>query len=372
MSSMNIGFDAKRAFYNRAGLGNYSRNIIQYLQDSFPEHQYYLYSPKINQSIDFKGKDKARIILPTVSLDKLAPAYWRSFSMSKDIEKYQNDIFHGLSNEIPKGINREKTKVVVTIHDLIFLRFPKLYKALDRSIYNQKFKFACQNSDVIVAISEQTKQDIIHYYHTDPNKIKVVYQGCDPVYYQTVSSEKKAAIRQKYNLPENFTLNVGTIEKRKNILSIIKAMHQGKIDFPLVVVGRKTDYMDEIMEYIQNNHLENKIQFLHNVSFEDLPSLYQMSSLFVYPSIFEGFGIPVIEAINSRTPVITSNISSLPEAGGEHSFYVDPYNIEQISTAIKSVLNDTEKAKEMIEKSLLHVEKFRGKNVARELMKCYQ
>ncbi len=368
---MNIGFDAKRAFYNRTGLGNYSRNIFQYLNKFYPENKYFLFSPKENNSFDFEGKTDANIILANGFIGKKIPSLWRSFFISKDIEKYKLDIYHGLSNEIPKGINSQTTKTIVTIHDLIFLRFPELYKPTDRFIYNKKFKFACQKADKIIAISQQTKQDIIQFYKINHEKIEVVYQSCDPIYYKVCNNEKKVAVQKKYNLPLQYILNVGTVERRKNILSVIKALKLGNIKMPLVVVGRKTSYQQEIDSFIVKNNLTSQIIFIDNVDFLDLPAIYQMSSLFVYPSIFEGFGIPIIEAINSKVPVITSNISSLPEAGGKKSLYVEPYNIEQISEMIKKVLENKTLKNNIIEESYAFVQKFRGENIAKDIMRVY-
>ncbi len=374
---MKIGFDAKRAFYNRAGLGNYSRNTIQYLSKYYPDNQYFLFSPKTKNSINFVQKLKnhnsnsIKIVSPTGFFEKEFSSLWRTFLMNKDIKKHEIDIFHGLSNEIPRNIDSSKTQSIVTIHDLIFLRFPELYKPIDRYIYNKKFKYACQRADKIIAISKQSKQDIVDFYKINPNKIDIVYQGCCPVYYKMVGEDKKLAVKKKYNLPAKFILNVGTIEKRKNIFSVIKAIYHGKIDYPLVIVGKKTDYLKEINIFIEKKKISNKILFLHDVDFIHLPTIYQMSSLFIYPSIFEGFGIPIIEAINSKIPVITTNTSCLPEAGGEHSIYVEPYNIEQIADAIKRVLNNKDVAEKMIQKSYTFVQKFREQNVANQLMKCY-
>jgi len=368
---MKIGFDAKRAFYNKTGLGNYSRNIFIYLNKYYPENKYFLFSPKEKNSYNFENKENAKIILANGFIGKKIPSLWRTFFINKDIENEQLDIYHGLSNELPKGINSNTTKTVVTIHDLIFLRFPKLYKPADRFIYNKKFRYACQKADKIIAISKQTKHDIIRYYKINPEKIEVVYQSCDPIYYKKCSSQKKELVRKKYNLPSQYILNVGTVEKRKNILSAIKAIKFGKINTPLVIVGRKTSYQKEIDRFIDENNLKNKIIFIENVDFLDLPAIYQMSCLFVYPSIFEGFGIPIIEAINSKVPVITSNVSSLPEAGGKNSIYVEPYNIEQIAEAIKKILDNETLKNEMIEKSYNFIQKFRGQNIAKDIMNVY-
>lgn len=369
---MKIGYDAKRAFYNRTGLGNYSRNILEYLHSYFPENEYVLFAPEKSEKIDWELRKKLQVISPNSFISRNLQSAWRTFWIENDILKNEIDIYHGLSNEIPKISKKSKLKTVVTIHDLIFLRFPKHYKPIDRKIYNQKFRYACKNADKIVAISQQTKQDIVDFYQISEQKIEVIYQGCNSVFLQKVSKEKKQAIKQKYNLPNDFLLNVGTIEKRKNILSVIKAINQQNIDIPFVIVGKKTRYFDEIADYVAKNNLENKVLVLDKISFEDLPTIYQLAKIFIYPSVFEGFGIPVIEAVHSQIPVITSNVSSMPEAGGKNVFYANPHNIEEIGEKINKVLNNKDLAQKSVAKNLKYVQRFSPKSIATEMMKMYK
>lgn len=369
---MKIGFDAKRAFYNTTGLGNYSRNIIQYLNQFYPKNEYLFFSPKIKNSINFPNKNKSTIIKPENFFSKKFQTLWRSFFIKNDIKKNNLDIFHGLSNEIPFGLQKIKTKTIVTIHDLIFIRYPKLYKPIDRYIYNQKFKYSCKKANKIIAISEQTKTDIIEFYSIDKEKITVVYQGCSPIFYKKIKDEDKNRIRKKYNLPRSYILSVGTIEERKNIFAAIKAIAKGKIEVPFVIVGKATNYIYKLHEFIKSNNLTKQIKFIHNVDFIDLPAIYQMAKIFIYPSIFEGFGIPIIEALNSGTPVITSKDGCFKEAGGDNSLYIEPYNIEEIANTLKTLLSDKNLQNLMIEKGYEFVQKFREDNVAKEIMAVYE
>lgn len=368
---MRIGFDAKRAFLNASGLGNYSRNMISYLLQQFPENEYFLFTPKISDRFDFVRDKEARTILPQTTFHKTFPSYWRT-NLTNELQKYNLDIFHGLSNEIPYNIQKSSVKSVVTIHDLIFLRLPNLYKRIDRNIYEKKFRYACEHADKVIAISEQTKKDIVAFFGTDESKIAVVYQGCNPVFYQKSNQQEQEKIRKKFNLPKQYILSVGTIEERKNALQIVKALHKHRIDIPLVLAGRLTPYAEKIKTYVKENQMENQILLLHEVETAELPALYQMSEVFVYPSIFEGFGIPIIEALNSGVPVITSRDGCFSEAGGPNSLYVDPEKTDGLADAINRTISDKALKEKMIKKGFEYALNFREEKIAMDLMTVYK
>lgn len=368
---MRIGFDAKRAFFNNSGLGNYSRTLVSQLCTLFPENEYFLFSPKESGKRENFPPINTVTVGPEKFLHKKFSSVWRSAFMGSGIKGKSIDLFHGLSNELPSDIKKSNAVSLVTIHDLIFLRYPNLYKRIDRKIYESKFKRSCLDADKIVAISEQTKSDIIQFFGINESKIQVIYQSCNPLYYQPCSTEQKDKVRNKFSLPETYLLYVGTIEERKNLLQIIKARHQGKITTPLIVIGRPTAYYEKIKEYISSNSITG-IHFLKDVSLWDIPAIYQMSEMFIYPSSFEGFGIPVIEALNSGTPVITGKGSCLPEAGGPNSLYVDPMEVDEITNAIQTILGNPDLRKTMISKGNKHALNFREDKTAAVMMQLYQ
>ncbi|MDN5200916.1 glycosyltransferase family 1 protein [Fulvivirgaceae bacterium BMA10] len=374
---MNIGFDAKRAFLNFTGLGNYSRFILASLSEYFPDNNYHLYTPKDNVKREVRDLTQASNIhvrKPSgfISLFKLS-SIWRSYWLGSIAGKEHMNIFHGLSNELPFSIPGN-LKTVVTIHDLIFLRFPELYKPIDRKIYTKKFKHACEVADKIIAVSQQTAEDIQEFFGTDPSRIEVIYQGCHPNFKVTFEKNALEEAREKYELPQRFLLNVGTIEPRKNALLILKALTiiKDRYPIPLVIVGRSTPYEQILVRYIRENGLEKQVKILHQVSFEDLPKIYQLSQLFIYPSVFEGFGIPIIEALYSKKPVISSRTSCLPEAGGPGSLYIDPTSPEELANAIANVLDNDEVVNKMIQDGLNYIERFENQKIARDLMAVYQ
>lgn len=366
---MRIGFDAKRFFLNRTGLGNYSRDLVRILEKYVPENEYIKYTPKTG-NYDIKNPTVEKTTrLPEGFINTRWPNLWRNRRIVQDLKRDKIDIFHGLSGEIPSGLTQAHIKSIVTIHDLIFMRHPELYHPIDRWIYKKKFKHACQAADRIIAISECTKNDIIDLFHIPEHKIDVVYQGCHESFKTTKSEDQKRAIKEKLGLPQEFLLNVGTIEARKNILPVVKALKD--IDIPLVIVGKPTRYHQEIMEYIRQNKMENKIYFFQGLKMEELAVLYAAATIFIYPSIYEGFGIPIIEALYSGTPVITNKMGVFPEAGGPSSCYIDPMNIPQIHNAIKLLLEDTSKRLDMSKKGLEFVQKFNDDRVAEQMSAIY-
>lgn len=360
---MRIAFDAKRFFHNNSGLGNYSRDLVRILATYLEKNEYLLLAKNKND----KGKEI--LDLPNVSFHSISKGkFSRQLKMGIDAQNLDADIFHGLSGELPLKWNKKPIKKIVTIHDLIFLHYPKFYSWIDRKIYLWKFKNAAHQADLIIAISEQTKRDIVQYLGISESKIRVVYQGCHKAFKEEPTIGFLQTVKQKFNLPDRFILNVGTIEERKNLLSVVKALKETNI--PLVVVGRKTCYYRKIESYIQKNKIE--VHFLQNVSMQELASLYRLADIFIYPSLCEGFGIPLIEAHFSNTVVITSNLSCLPEAGGEDSVYVNPLQVEDIRAKILHLWENEEERKRRAEKSLVFVQKFNDEHIAQNLIKVYK
>jgi glycosyltransferase involved in cell wall biosynthesis len=367
---MRIGFDGKRFFHNNTGLGNYSRSLIKVLSEYLPENEYLLYNPKKSSNYSLKNFNKSVIeVNPENYLSIRLKSLWRLYFVSNKIKEQNLAIYHGLSGEIPLGLPNN-IKKVVTIHDLIFVRYPNLYSYFDRKIHFLKFKYAAKKSNVVVAISQQTKNDIVTYLGIKEDKIKVIYQGCNAVFKQTFTEAEINSTLIKYNLSENYILNVGTIEKRKNLLTILKSITNTNKN--LVVIGKKTDYFNEIWTYIVSNNLEKQVLFLKNLSLEEMAMIYQKATLFVYPSIFEGFGIPIIEALYSKTPVITSTGSCFSEAGGSHSIYINPESSEELKEAINLLWDNPSKRKEMQEKGFEFVQKFNDEVIAKNWNELYQ
>ena len=364
---MRLGYDAKRAFLNTSGLGNYSRNTLNALQSYFPENEYVLYTPEIRKQM-LTLQDQFKIVAPPESDSKIMKSWWRNFQLSEELEKQKLSLFHGLSNELPKGIHKTSVPSVVTVHDLIFLRYPEFYKYIDRKIYFEKVKYSCKSATRIIAISEQTKADIIKYTGVAAAKIEIIHQSISPLFFEETAT---AGIQEKYNLPDEFILAVGTIEERKNQLTILKALQQKKLDIPLVMVGNPTSYCNDIHKYIAAENIKDRVIFLKNIPEKDLAAIYRLAELSVYISVFEGFGLPVIESMACSCPVITSNASCLPETAGDAAILCDPENIDELGEYISRLLNDNAFKNEWIKKGKKRAKEFQAKNYAKRLMNLY-
>jgi GT2 family glycosyltransferase len=370
VSVIKIGYDAKRAYHNYTGLGNYSRGLISILAKYKTENNYFLYNPKKKKIDRLEKLTNIIEVLPSTRFWKKYSFVWRQGPIVKQLCNDGVHIFHGLSGEIPRGLESTNIKSVVTIHDLIFMRYPKMYKFMDRKIHLKKFLYAAKHADIVIAISEQTKKDIIEFLYVDPSKIKVVYQGCHTYFKTVLSSDFKKSVQDKFSLPEKFILNVGTIEERKNLLTLVKSIKD--LDVNLIVVGGKTTYFNEVSHYIREHNLSYKVHFLEGVALKELAAVYQMASLFVYPSLFEGFGIPIIEALYSKIPVITSKGGCFSEAGGPNSIYIDPLDAEDLKESIQNVLSDEGLKGKMILNGFEYVQKFNDEAIAENMMFLYE
>ncbi len=304
---MRIGFDAKKIVSNQTGIGNYSRNIVNALS-AYPDNQYILFTPQ-------RGTEAClRELQPSTSVSFVYPSahssfeqeWWRCRGIIKEIAGQRIDIFHGLSNELPSGIHRAGCKSVVTIHDLIFLRHPEYYNFIARQILKAKTYYACRHADKIIAISRQTKQDIMDFYQIPESKIEVVYQGCNQIFHHKVSKDVQLATQKFYRIPTRYILCVGTIEPRKNQLALVRVLPMLCEKIHLVLISKPTPYQHIIEEESHRLGVQEQVHILNQVPNRDLPAIYQGSTLFAYLSFFEGFGIPVLEAVTSGVPVPAS------------------------------------------------------------------
>ncbi|MDO5509955.1 MAG: glycosyltransferase [Weeksellaceae bacterium] len=365
---MRIGFDAKRAFLNKTGLGNYSRTLLLQIFQSFPENQYVLFTPELDS--EFAAEIQNFNNVKTISGENKAMAsLWRSVFLSKTLQQKKLDIYHGLSQELPFRIHHFSGAKVVTVHDLIFLRYPEGYAWIDRVIYNFKAKYACKHADLIIAISEQTKADIVHFYDIDPGKIHVVYQDCSSEFKEPISPETLINTKTKYNLPDRYILTVGALNKRKNNDTLLRAA-AGINEIPVVIVGSGN----------QKNHLENlaselgiahRILFLGHLPDEDLPAVYKMAEVFVYPSLFEGFGIPILEALNLGVPVITGKNGVFREVAGSHALYFNQNDYKDLETQLKKMLAQNNVTRNLSEDLQNHLLQFQAEATVPKVMEVY-
>ncbi|MBL4585634.1 MAG: glycosyltransferase family 4 protein, partial [Flavobacteriales bacterium] len=349
---MRVGFDAKRAFLNHTGLGNYSRGVIDLIAKHESVSSVFLYTPKNTDSIissEILNLEKVTVKTPPALLKGPLSSVWRSRLITDELKKDNLDVFHGLSNELPSGIEKVGMASLVTIHDLIFLHYPEFYKAIDRKIYTAKVKHACSVATRIIATSQQTADDLVGLLEVDQSKISVVYQGCDERFENRMKKDELEQVKNEYSLPEKFILSVGTIEPRKNAKVLVNALSLlDNTEVKLVLVGRKTDYATEVLKAATSLGLSERVVILDNVSSQQLPSIYQLATVFALPSLMEGFGIPVLEAMTSGVPVVVSEKSCLTEVCGKVGIAIDPNNPSTIAKAINCILKNEGERQRMI------------------------
>jgi len=366
---MHIGFDAKRLFFNNTGLGNYSRTLVKNLHQAFPELTYHLYAPKLTDTIQTKHPYFQQANFVFHSNQQIPGSLWRSWQMTSHWKKHSLAIYHGLSNELPFK-KEATTRTIVTIHDLIFKRLPATYSSADRLIYDKKVRWSCERADKIIAISEHTKKDLIDYYQIAPQKIEVIYQAVGDLFYQDTP---KTFLTKNLDLPTDYLLSVGSLQTRKNQLRILEAWRllPADLQIPLVFVGRGAQYQQQLASYAQQHSIP--VYFLTTIDqVSTLKKIYQNARLLLYPSLYEGFGLPVVEAQLCKVPVITSTVSALPEAASAATILVDPYEVPAISTAIERVLTDTVLRQQMIKEGHLYATKqFDPLSLSQQLMEVY-
>lgn len=373
-NSLRIGFDAKRITHNATGLGNYGRTIVAMLAHFAPENRYELYTPdpgreELRQQL--AGIEQVEFHYPRTPKHGIGKAWWRSFGIARELTPHTN-LFHGLSGELPSGLRKQGVRSVVTIHDLIFLHFPDYYRAVDRWIYTRKFRSACRRADRIIAISEATKRDLIHFFDTPEEKIDVIYQGCDKRFKVHVDEAVLRNVRERHALPEHYILSVGSIEERKNLLLVVQAVARLAKPRHIVAVGKRTPYTQRVEQYAADHGLGDYLHIRDRVSFDDLPALYQGADLFVYPSRYEGFGIPMIEAACCGVASIGATGSCLEEAGGPGAVYVDPDDPQELARRIEEILRDDTMRQRMIEQGRAYVARFEPEIITADLLATYR
>lgn len=380
-----VGLDAKRIVRNSTGLGAYGRTLVNDIVAHAPEDiKLSLYAPD-------RGKESLRsqiaacgrvgFVYPDLPfgfqrslwrIGSSAGGLQRNCNITHDLQRANIDVYHGLTGELPRGLRNTGIRSVVTIHDLIFMRHPEYYHWIDTKIYTWKFRNACREADRIIAISECTKRDIMQLGGVSADRIDVIYQSCNPRYARPLAQSQLDTARSSCRLPGRFILSVGTIEERKNILLAAQALHSLPPDVHLVAVGRPTGYAARVLAYAAKTGISERIHFLSGVTDEELQAIYQLAEAFVYPSRYEGFGIPIIEAIHSGLPVVACTGSCLEEAGGPYSLYVSPDDAAGMADALSKVLQGAAGREERIHNSCEYVKRFAGTDVAGQVIRIYR
>ena len=365
---MKIGYDARYLNNNQSKMGYYSRNIVRIMSSLYPENLYHLYNTGLKTPII--NKKNTSVVDQKRILSFLSDPF--RITTSSQIEQKGDVIFHGLSQELPVGIENTSLKTVVTFHSASQLFFCKKTNAIYDKIIDKKTQNACKIADKIIAINDYSRLEVIEKYKVPENKIEVIYPVCNEIFRIRYGRDSLTEVKLKYNLPNSFILFAGEICKTSGLENILQTLKFKSIDFPLVIVGSETTYSKYLHEFCLNNDLTNRVTFLTNVNYTDLPIIMQMATLFIYPTINDGFSIPVLEALTSNIPVICSKGYGHEEAGGNFSKYINSENTEETGFAILQVLQDSDLQQFMKREGLKHAAKFTDDKIATKLQTLYK
>ena len=374
---MHVAIDGKRYFLNASGLGRYSRTLVPALLDQASPDSLSLTLFKPPGQVKFEADAHPQLQIENAQYrlpGSAGNALWRFRKLPRLIDNGPYSLFHGPSHILPR---RTRCPMVVTMFDLIFLRYPAYFPLWDRNYYKHMFKKSTRRADHIISISEATKADLINYLGAREEKISVVYPACDEGL-APLAEEHLEDVRRQYDLPDDYVLYVGTIEPRKNILRTAQAMDrllaEGRIDerVMFLVVGSKGWYYDEILSGIKRLPHGKNIRLVGPAFGGDLAGIYQLATAMAFASEFEGFGYPVLESMQMGTAVLTSRISSMPEARGDAAHYVDPLEVDDIAAGLEKMINDNTYRKKLIQKGFEHAQTFTAQKMASRTLDIYK
>jgi len=369
---MPIYIDVSAAVHRRAGLGRYAQSLAQSLNQEYPGQWGLFY----NQDRDCQPLPE----LEALPVRTISAGYrpWRMMVYLGQLAGIGFDrllpdarLFHATEHLLPpfRGV-----PTVLTVHDLIFRLFPEHHKPLNYWYLNLTMPLYCRRAGAIIAISESTRRDLVAHYHIEPSRIAVIYEAAAP-HFRPPEKVEVDAVQARYGLPERFLLHVGTLEPRKNLVRLLGALDQlrrGGLEIALVLVGARGWLYEGFFRRLKELDLEPAVKLLGYVPDADLPTLYGAATACVLPSVYEGFGLPVLEAMACGTPVVCSQAASLPELGGTAARYFDPLHAEAIAAALKSVWEDEDLRREMSAAGLGQAARFSWARTARETMAVYE
>ena len=372
--STNICIEASPAIQNHAGLGRYTSSLIQSLISSDNTYNY---------SISYNDSSKA-IIPPQLTTMKHYPSklpnkWWRLQNAWTHLSNYPMDahypgldIFHSTGHLLPKLDN---ILTVFTLHDLIPLLYPHFHKPLNRIFLRVMMPLFLKSADAIISVSNNTRDDAVKHTDVDPSKFVVIPEAVSPSFQTITNQQELTKVRYKYKLPERFILCVSTIEPRKNHITLLRAfelLHKDHPDLVLVLVGKLGWLYKSLLTEIENSPVNQNIRLLHQVQDADLPALLSAATVFAFPSIYEGFGLPPLEAMACSTPVVCANTSSLPEVVGSAALMCEPLIIDAWHTEIHRLLLDKDLQEALSQNGIIQSKKFTWNAVAAATSNLYK
>lgn len=363
---MNIGVTAEWIGTMAGGPERYQLNLIKEMAALSANTAFsaYLCAPP---PIDWvKG------LTPNVSMRSVGASRWKAIPFGVPFEMLRRpiDLLHATYVAPPLS----PKPFVLTIHDLGFELFPEFFPASLRLRLSKLTEWGVKRARLIIADSEETRRTLEQVYGVDSRKISVVLLGCPPDFQKTPQAED-ALVRSRYKLPPEYLLYVGKLQARKNTARLLRAYAKLKKRYPetpdLVLVGRRTWLSDETFASLESSGVTAHIHIIGHVDDAELPAIYRGASVFIFPSLFEGFGFPLLEAMASAVPVASSDLSSLPEVGGDAVVYFDALNEDDIAEKVHTLLNDSALRASLIERGLERIKQFTWETTARQTIDVY-
>ncbi|MDY6877792.1 MAG: glycosyltransferase family 1 protein [Chloroflexota bacterium] len=370
---MLIGIDYTSAARQRAGIGRYTRELVAALLALESPHQYVIFAATGGlEPGTWNPKQEANTRLRTIPLtDDWLARLWHRLRLPIPVETITGslDLFYSPDFVLPP--TRRSTRTLLTVHDLSFLRYPETFVPKLRSYLKRLVPRSIARADVVLADSAATQADIVSLLGAPPDKVQVLYSGVHPRFRPGAEPGERERLQARYNIGNQpYVLSVGTVQPRKNYVRLIQAftrLQTGKLaDLQLVIAGGQGWLYQDI--FAEAEKQGNRVRFLGFVDEADLPALYRHSALFAFPSLYEGFGLPVLEAMACGVPVVCSATSSLPEVAGDAALLVDPHDEKALAEAMTRILEDTDLRREMIARGVAQAARFTWERAARQLL----
>jgi glycosyltransferase involved in cell wall biosynthesis len=372
---MKIGIDCRLHFYNRTGIGRYIRNLLREFPDCVPAdlELVLLQSRREREALiaDSDGGAASEYSKTIRSRKVFTPAHhpWERWALATEVAPKKLDLLHSPDHVSPRRLG---WRSVVTIHDLAFLAHPEAYSSQSIQYYTQVFRSLHQASKVI-AVSDFTRNEVLNRISIAPERVVTIHEAADPAY-SARPAEECASVRSRLEIPESYFLVVGTIEARKNLERLIGAYALlPRKDRPhLVFAGGSGFHSERVLEAVEEHRLQDHVRFLGHVNDDDLPPLYTGARCLLFPSSYEGFGLPILEAMACGCPVITSESGSLAEVAGNAALLVDPIATESIADGMRTLIGEPTVRADLIAKGHTRVQQFSWRTAAEQTLAVYR
>ena len=369
---MRIGIDATALPPEPVGAGTYIIQLVRALADSDSDHEWVVFAHR--SRIELFGEMPGRTMewIPIRDKSPFQRLIWEQTTLPTVAKQTRLDILHSLHYTRP---NRLECASVVTFHDMTFFLYPQLHTLPKRTFFPVAIRSSARRANALIAVSETTRQDTIRLLNVSPEKIFTCPNGVSPDFHPISDASRLEACRNKYHLPENFILYLGTIEPRKNLPILLRAFHrlvQEGAGLHLVITGKHGWMVEQVRDTIRELHLDRLIHFTGYIPADDLPIVYNLARTFVYPSLYEGFGLPPLEAMACGIPVIASAIPAIQELVGDAGVLFPPQDEEALFQALRMVVEDPSLQAKLSKKGRERSQQFTWKRCAQATLEVYQ